>query len=274
MMLVFVFYDGRVDDSSKFTSYFIVLQIIVAAVYFFNGWSQLNEEFTRRVFPELIAPLNRYVSDRQFNLFVNLGRAVPYCMMFIGAGLVISPIRYLAIALAVVLHLALLVLLFPSEHHLNYALWVCNFSFMLLVLLLFSGKTKQRYYSPTFLFQVPIFYPVFIAFVILPFANKRGSWPDVLALNFISGSEKKVEINVPVETYNELPLYDRHFYRLKTGGYQVDYEAWCREELHAEVFSEALAFNSIYQYLQGFAPKGVKETQMKEIGDRAFLGKP
>src|SRR3954469_1894040 len=40
MLALYVFYNGRVDDPNKFTSYFIMLQIIFASVYFFAGLSQ------------------------------------------------------------------------------------------------------------------------------------------------------------------------------------------------------------------------------------------
>ena len=152
LLAVFLFYDGRVDDSNKFTSYFIILQIIIASVYFFCGLSQLNKFFVDSSFTEIISPLQNMVSERQFEFFKKIGFVTPYLLMFIGLGLIISPIRYLAITLALLMHLVLLVFLFPSETNKNYSLWFSNLSFMMMLFLMFSGKTKQRYFSPTFLF--------------------------------------------------------------------------------------------------------------------------
>lgn len=274
LLVVFVLYDGRVDDSNKFTSYFIVLQFILASFYFFIGIHQLNPTFCKEVLPELLRPLNAILSERQFMLFVKLGAAVPYFMMFIGVGLIVSPVRYLAITLAVLLHLSLLIFVFPGEGQLNYAQWFSNISFLALLFFLFSGKTKQRYYSPTFLFQVPAFYLIFIFYLFLPFFNLKNRWPDTLSFNVWTGAERKVEISITGETLKRLSLYEPHFYTERGGRFYLNYTAWCREELHAEPFTDAVFFNSLYQYLERKGPGGVKEIEMREHSGDRFLGKP
>ena len=108
MLLVFVFYNGRVDDSNRFTAYFILLQVILASVYFFCGISQLNSLFIDSEFSELISPLRHFISERQFLFFKRSGIVVPYLLIFIGIGLMIAPVRYLAITLAIIIHLLLL----------------------------------------------------------------------------------------------------------------------------------------------------------------------
>ena len=274
LLLVFVFYDGRVDDSSKFTSYFIVVQLIIASAYFFTGFYQLNPQFGGEVLPDLLQPLHAILSERQFLLVLRLGKTIPYFMMFIGLGLIISPVRYLAITLSVILHLSLLFFIFPSAHNLNYALWFSNISFLVLVLFLFSGKAKQRYYSPTFLLQVPVFYFVFAFFIVLPFLNLKNRWPDTLSFNVGTGAEKKVDIRINPQTLKKLSLYEAHFYKFEKGAYQLDYQQWCSEELHAEPFPDEQVFNSIYQYLLHKESGVVKETEMQSRPRERFLGKP
>lgn len=274
LLLVFVFYDGRVDDSNKFTSYFIVLQFIVAAVYFFMGFYQLNETFYLEFLPRLLKPLHSFLSERQFQLFIKLSRSIPYFLMFIGLGLIISPVRYLAITLAVLLHLSLLFFIFPDAENLNFALWFSNISFLALILILFSGKTKQRYYSPIFLFQVPVFYLIFTVYIVLPFFNLQNRWPDVLSFNTDGGGEKRVIISTNAKTVKNLSLYEPHFYRQENGRYILDYRRWCREELHADIYTDQMVFNSIYQYLRRKEPGLVKETEMLSVPRVRFLGKP
>jgi len=274
LLLVFIFYDGRVDDSSKFTSYFIVLQFVLAACYFFTGLHQLNTSFTLDVLPELIKPLNLFLSPRQFSLMVKLGNAVPYFLMFIGVGLIVSPVRYLAITLAVLLHLCLLFFIFPGPDQLNYAQWFSNISFLVLVFFLFSGKTKQRYYSPTFLFQLPVFYLMITFYVVFPFLNFQNRWPDVLSFNVGTGSQRRVQISTGEQILKKLSLYEPHFYKIQNDRVYLDYVQWCREELHAEPFSDDLGFNSIYQYLRQIEGSDVKETEMRELPRERFLGKP
>ncbi|MCC6372847.1 MAG: hypothetical protein IT236_17720 [Bacteroidia bacterium] len=274
MLLVFVFYNGRVDDSNRFTSYFIILQIIVASVYFFCGISQFNSHFVDSQFTEIIGPLKSIASERQFNFFVKLGVCVPYVLLFIGIGLIISPIRYLAITLAVVLHVFLFVLMFPLSGNHNYALWFSNLPFGIMVVLLFSGKTKQRYFSPSYLFQTPLFYATVVLFVIMPFFNSAGYWPDYLSANFKSGKNKSVEIRVSESTYQQLPFYQRSFCVPTGKAYSFDYNGWCSNELKVECFPEKPVFNSIYAYLERLETANVKETELAQLGGQNILRKP
>lgn len=273
MLTVFIFYNGRVDDSNKFTAYFIILQTIFASVYFFCGLSQLNSFFVSTDFLEIISPLRHLVSERQFLFFNKLGFVTPYMLMFIGLGLVISPIRYLAITLALLMHVVLLIFLFPSAKNPNYALWLSNLSFMVILFLLFSGKTKQRYFSPTFLFQIPFFYIVVMLFVILPFFNNSGLWPDHLSSNFKSGNNTSAMISLSQNAADKLPAGLRKYCSPHYTFQIFDYKKWVREELHADCFPGEPAFNSIYNYLRDLDKGPVKEIELQVIPKQKLLFK-
>jgi len=274
MLLVFVFYNGRVDDSNKFTSYFIILQIIFASVYFFCGLNQLNSLFIDTDFSEIISPLKGMISERQFLFFRKMGFMVPYILMFIGLGLIISPIRYLAITLALLVHFSLLIFLFPSSKNQNYALWFSNLSFMTMLLLMFSGKTKQRYFSPTFLFQVPLFYPVMVLFVVMPFFNNRGEWPDYLSSNFKSGNSNSVRISLSEKAAENLPTHITRFCTPEYSFLNFDYRSWCLNELNVECYPEKMVFNSIYNYVKQSDKQLVKEIELQVVPKQKLLLKP
>lgn len=274
MLLVFVFYNGRVDDSNKFTSYFIILQIIFASVYFFCGLHQLNSLFIDSDFSEIISPLRSIMSERQFLFFKKMGVMVPYMLMFIGLGLIISPIRYLAITLAILIHLALLIFLFPSSRNQNYALWFSNLSFLVMLLLMFSGKTKQKYFSPTFLLQIPIFYPSMILFVVMPFFNTSGDWPDYLSSNFKSGNTKSMKISLSEKAAENLPTTITRFCKPDYNFLNFDYRAWCLHELKVECYPESRVFNSIYNYVKQSDKQLVKEIELQLLPRQKLLLKP
>lgn len=274
LLVVFLFYNGRVDDSNKFTSYFIILQIIIASVYFFCGLSQLNKLFVSSDFTEIISPLRGIVSERQFMFFKKTGMVVPYLLMFVGLGLVISPIRYLAITLALVMHVLLLFFLFPSQKNPNYALWFSNLSFIVMLFLMFSGKTKQRYFSPTFLFQVPVFYPLMILFVVMPFFNSSGRWPDYLSSNFKSGNNDAVVISLSERTLKYLPTHITRFCYPNYSFQNLDYEKWFLHDLHVECFPQSEVFNSIYNYVKDSDKQHVKEIELLRVPKQKLLLKP
>jgi hypothetical protein len=263
MLVVFLFYNGRVDDSSKFTSFFILLQIIFASVYFFSGWSQLNSLFVETDYLELISPLKSLMSERQFLFFQRFGNVVSFIFMFIGIGLIISPIRYLAISLAVLLHLILIVLMFPTPKNLNYSLWFSNLVFIPLLLLLFSGKTKQRYFSPLFLFQMPLFYMVIFLFILMPFFNNSGRWPDYLSSNFKSGNTQTVIISLSEKSVESLPDELKKYCEPQYGFSAFNYDRWYLSNLHVSCYPSPKVFNGIFEHLRQVSTADVKEIELQ-----------
>jgi hypothetical protein len=261
MTAVYIFYNGRVDDSNNYTSFFIMLQVIFASVYFFCGFNQLNCLFIHTDYTEVISPLKSILSERQFGFFIKMGVMVPYILMFIGIGFIVSAMRYLAISLAIILHVLLLVFLFPDNSG-DYALWLSNLSFIIILLLLFSGKTKQRYFSPTFLFRRPLFYLVFILCVILPFFNNSGKWPDFFSFNIKSGNNQKAIIAVSADTYSSIKGTSKLFFKPYNSVMMLDYNAWCRYELRSECFPDKRVFNSILATLDQSASSNVKEIEL------------
>ncbi|MBA2612706.1 MAG: hypothetical protein H0U95_12080 [Bacteroidetes bacterium] len=273
-LFVLMFYNGRIDDANKFTSFFIVLQLIFCSIYIFNGLSQLNSFFTETDFPELISPLQNMMSERQFLFIKKIGVFIPYMLILIGVCLLIRPIRYLAITFAVIFHVLLIIFLFPSARNQNYAIWFCNITFIPLLFLLFSGKTKQRYYSPTLLLQFPLFYLIFGLFWVMPWFNQKDLWPDHLSANFKSGNMKAVEIRFTKIVLDKLPAYVQHFSTQKDSFFVLDYNGWCRDELSANCFREPIVFNNIYQYIQAQTGATVNDLQMELKPKQKLLFKP
>jgi hypothetical protein len=271
LLFVFVFYNGRVDDSNKFTSYFIMLQIIVAAVYFFNGVNLIFFQSAETEFTSIISPLQKITSPRQFHLFTALSPGIPYLLMFIGLGLIISPIRYLSIALCIILHVTLLIFLFPSASNLNYSLWLSNLTFLLLILLLFSGKTKQRYFSPTFLFQHPVFYLILFTFVFFPFSRFRYPGNFSSSLVFRVTNPPADEFVITGSLYMKLPLYEQVFCVQRGDRFILKQNDWLLNELHVQYISNPVISGSLLNYLQSRAYPSVKDVEYKPIWQGALL---
>lgn len=241
ILIIFLFYDGRVDNPNRFTSFFIYIQLIVASVYVFNGLSQLiNPYFIITDFRDAILPLEKIVSDRQFAFFLKLGKGVPFLFLFIGFGLLVKPVKYLAISLGIGLHFLLIILLFPSVNNSNYALWFMNIVFAFMMVFLFSGKTQQRYFSLTVLFQRPLFYIVLITFWMMPMLNYSKRWPSALSSNFKSGNSDKENIKISENTFKALPLYVKSFCNRNDNYYVLKVSSWCRHELHSEYFNQSV----------------------------------
>lgn len=238
ILFIFLFYDGRVDNPNRFTSLFILIQLIVASVYVFNGLNQLtNPLFVVSDFYDVISPLKKILSERQFLFFLKMGKIVPFIPIFIGVGMLIRPVKYLAISLAAVMHLSLFVLLFPSAANTNYALWFMNLVFACMIFFLFSGETRQRYFSPAVLFTRPLFYAVCVAFWIMPALPGQSVWPESLCFNFKSGVSATRNLQLSEPDYQNLPHYIRAFCVKGSNAYVLRVNAWCSHELNSEYFN-------------------------------------
>lgn len=262
MLTAFVFYDGRVDDSNKFTSYFIILQLIFASVYFFAGLNRFNSFFVQEEFTYTIAPLQNILSERHYLFFLKIGVSIPYLMVFIGLGLIITSIRYLAFALVVLFHLLLFFLMMPAFGNYNYPLWISQPMFILLALFLFSGKTKQRYFSPSFLMGVPLFYLVVALFLILPFFTKLGTWPQYLTGDFKNYKSEQHLLKLKPSVFEKIPNYEKSFCKESSNGYSLDYNAWCLHELNAACFNEKAIEKEVEAYVKQFDVKSPKNVQL------------
>ena len=262
ILFVIVFYNGRIDDPNKYTSFFIVLQLLVCAFYIFNGLNQLNKQFIQSDFLELISPLKRILSVRHFSFITIIGNIIPYFIIFIGISLLIKSLRYLGITFAVIFHIIMFLFLFPNKTNNDYSMWFLNIALIPIVLLLFSGKTKQRYYSPVFLFQFPLFYLIIMLFWIMPFFNQKKIWPDYLSANFKSGNQNSVVISFSESIKNRLPLYIQHFCVKKNSVFVLNYNKWCKHELNSDCYSETITFNEIYDYIKKSSRASVNELQM------------
>lgn len=236
VLFVLLFYNGRIDNPEKFTSVFIIVQIIFCSVYLFNGINQLrNPLFLETDYREILSPLTGVLSERQFSLFLKAGKVIPWLFVLSGISFLIVSVRYLAVSFAIVIHIALLILMFPTFNN-NPALWLMNLVFAFCLILLFSGNTRQRYFSPTVLFTKPLFYFVLMSFCGLPLIDGGNKMPAAMSFNFKCGRTGGEEKMISEEEYLQLPFYSRAFCRKSDNGYLIDMALWCRNELNSEYF--------------------------------------
>ena len=117
ILFVLLFYKQRVDESNNYTSIFITIQVLVALIYIFSGLQKFNSFFIEDTLKWVISPLETHFSIRQINLILKLGHSIPYLECFIGIGLLIKPLRYLAVPLVIIMHLLILVKLYNTSFH-------------------------------------------------------------------------------------------------------------------------------------------------------------
>jgi hypothetical protein len=249
-LLVLFFYNWRIDNVNNYNSFFIILQLCFCAVYVYSGLQKFNPGFINETYPWFIRPLERFVSDRQMLTLNKTGYFIPFVELFIGFGLLIKPVRFIAIPVVILLHVIILVLMGPFGNNYNSVVWPWNIMMIFLALLLFSGKTNERFFSISHLFKQPVFYLVMGLFWILPAFNLAGKWETYLSFSLYSGNNHNGKILLSDEAHDRLPLYIRHFVKYQGGQYILYPKEWCLSELKTPLYPEKRIFKHVTNYVK------------------------
>lgn len=249
-LLVLLFYNWRIDNVNNYNSFFIILQLCFCAVYVYSGLQKFNPGFINDTYPWFIKPLERFVSDRQMITLTKTGYVIPFIEIFIGFGLLIKPLRFIAIPLVITLHVIILLLMGPFGNNYNSVVWPWNIMMIVLALLLFSGKTNERFFSISHLFKQPVFYLVMVLFWILPAFNLVGKWETYLSFSLYSGNNHNGKILLCDEAYDRLPYYIKHYVYYEGGQYVLYPKTWCLNELKTPLYPEKRIFENVTSYVK------------------------
>ncbi len=250
IFLVLLFYNWRIDNINTYHSFFIILQLCVSAVYVYSGLQKLNPHFVSETFTWFISPLSAFVSPRQMAVLIKTGYVIPYIEIFIGIGLLIKQLRFLAVPFVIITHMLILILMGPFGNNYNSVVWPWNIVMIGLVLLLFSGNTMERYYSFTHLFKIPVFYAVLALFWILPMLNLRNYWETYLSFSLYSGNNHNAKIILTNKAYDKLPFYIRSFVYDESELHILYPKIWCLTELKSPMYPERRIYDRVTNYVK------------------------
>lgn len=228
LLIPFLFYNGRVDDANRYTAFFVMIQILISGIYFLNGFYLFNSESTG--IQELIHPLNNIASERQINFMLKMAEALPFILMLNAVMLLIPALRYLSVTCSLVLHLLLIILIASGELQ-NKALLIFNLLFIPLVWLAFSGQTRERYFSATYLLRFPLFYVIMAAFIIWPLRNISQ---ENLAFSPVLLRGPHQIVILPAEAHQSLSHYQRAFCKHTQYTCELNLTQWFRHERNGE----------------------------------------
>jgi hypothetical protein len=249
IFMVLFFYNWRIDNINAYHSFFVILQLCFASVYIFSGLQKINPNFITDTYSWFIQPLSTFASPRQMGFLTKTGGVIPYLEIFIGLGLLIKQLRFLAIPLLIIMHLIILLLMGPLGNNYNMVVWPWNIIMIVLALLLFSGSTLERYFSFSILLKVPVFYLVIALFWVLPALNLRNHWETYLSFSLYSGNTHNAKILLSDEAYEKLPLYVKHFVSEEAGLHVLNPKLWCLNELKVPLYPEKRIFEKVTEHV-------------------------
>lgn len=273
ILVVLFFYNWRIDNVNHYYSYFIVLQLLFSAVYVFSGLQKMNSGFMQETFPWFIKPLSSIFSERQMLALNKTAFMVPWLEVIIGVFLLIKPLRFIGIPMLIILHLLIFFLMGPFGKNYNSVIWSWNIVMVVIGLLLFSGKTTERYFSIAHLFAVPVFYVVIVFFWIMPFTNLFNKWETYLSFSLYSGNTHNATIELNEKAMEKLPFYIRHYVKNESGKNILYPKWWCMGELNVPLYPEKRVFERVANHVVNLTTSHPEDVKLVYIEKQKIFAK-
>ncbi len=247
VLFILQFYKQRVDESNNFISVFMCLQILVALIYIFSGLQKFNAFFVTDTFTWLIDPLKSVLTEKQMALLSKSGKLVPWIELFTGIGLLVKPLRFIALPLVIIMHVFILLMLGPVGRSFNYVIWPWNIVMILLCLLLYNNVRQERFFDISFLFKHVSFYFVMLVMLVLPVFSFNNKYDSYLSSSLYSGNTHGCKLILSDKAYRKLPLYIRA-YVVRNSDYNLLYiKQWAMAELNTPCVPEYRVFEKVQE---------------------------
>jgi DoxX len=249
---------SALDNPERSQASLNTCRLIIVGTYFWSGLQKVNWNFAQSDFPWLMAPLLKHLPESWHPFIGSTAWAVAFAECAIGLGLLIGPLRPLAVIGAVSMHLLILYCLGPWGRGWNTVVWPWNVAMMVFVVVLF-GRTRQ-------LMPWQILWPrrflfarlVLLLFGILPLLNFFDCWDSYLSAALYSGNTPDARIFISEDVLDQLPNDVKYHVRL--GGktpedldpdcrYEVDVGGWSMAELNVPSYPAERVYRGLARRL-------------------------
>jgi hypothetical protein len=210
--------------------------LLVASLYFWAGVQKLNPLFFAEVVPSLTAELPAALARMATPLAV----LVPLTEICVGLLLLTRRWRRVGVALAVVTHVCVLLLFFPSRR--NKVVWPWNAAMVAFVLILFrAGSHGLKGFLPRRALSPQTAAVVF--FCLLPLLSFFGLWERYLSGALYSGNTAHGSVRLSAAVAERLPPRVRERLRPDVeGGQTLDLNHWSYAELKVPAYPSARVY--------------------------------
>ncbi len=247
ILFVLLFYKKRVDEPNNYNTVFISIQVLVALIYIFSGIQKFNSFFVKDTFIWMLSPLESILPEKQLTLLHRIGGVVPYIEMGIGLGLLIKPLRFIAVPLVIIMHISILLLLGPLGKSYNHVIWPWNLIMIALNILLFANVKQERFFDVSILFKEVCFYCVLTLMLIFPLFSLNNKYDSYLSSSLYSANTHNCKLILSDKAYNQLPYYIRSFVTTNAD-YNILYiKNWALTELGSPCIPEYRTFEKVYE---------------------------
>jgi hypothetical protein len=180
-------------------------RLIVAGTYLWSGLQKVNVVFATDVFPWLMEPVLKHLPEEWHEYVCDRGWKAAYLECAVGLGLLVWPLRPVAVIGAVGMHLLVLFSLGPWGHGWNTVVWPWNVAMIVFVGVLF-GRT--RHVQPWHIFwprRCLVARVALVLFGVMPLFNFFEWWDSYLSVALYSGVTPTARVYISQDVYDRLP---------------------------------------------------------------------
>ena len=259
LLAVCAFY-SRSKSASSQTQLLNTAGLLIALVYVWSGIQKIGVGFVDRVFPALVNPYLNTLFGRTTLLPRPLIAALPLIEVLIGIGLMSRRFRSLSVAIAVLLHLFVLLLLVPFN--VNSIVWPWNVAMVVLVVVVFWRRQDASMSDFLVPRQAGFQLVVLILFGVLPLLSLFNLWDSYLSSSLYSGDFQVAVIRVNDKVKERLPAAVQNYAEGINGEWSINPVRWSVRELNVPPYPEPRIFKKIAVSICAYAedPADVKLT--------------
>jgi uncharacterized membrane protein YphA (DoxX/SURF4 family) len=253
MFFVLSFFNFRCDDVKQQNAIITIFKLMIACIYFWSGLQKMNAHFLGDTFPWLMEPITNHMSAGGIDHFKWLGYLFPLMEFLTGICLLIQPLRKIALAMVVIMHLFILFALGPFGHNYNPVVWPWNFAMISFSILLFYKSEAISLLQLRSMLRYHSLKLVAILFIMMPLFNFFNLWDSYLSHNLYSGNTSNGVIYISDSVENRLPEHIKPYSNGEMNQNQINIKYWCMQELGVPAYPEKRNFEAVANTLYPYA---------------------
>jgi len=224
-------------------------RLIVVFTYFWSGLQKLNANFVRETWPDIAGPVLHHLPDTVKKLPPLLALFIPLLEISVAVGLVTRRCRNVSVALAIAIHMVVLVLLVSSRE--NTVVWPWNIAMVFFVLILFwqDKESPRKILVPKNGFHVA----ALLLFAVLPAFSFIDLWDSYLSSALYSGNTDQAVIYVSPSVIDRLPAPIHQHIWQSTQPFFLDINRWAYGELNVPVYPEPRIYKKVAEQICAYA---------------------
>ncbi len=266
------------DDEEHAQAGLNACRLIVASIYVWSGLQKLNVNFAGDTFPWLLEPVLRLLPDSWHEQVTGCGWIAAFVECAIGFGLLVWPLRLVAVVGALAMHALILFCLGPWGHAWNTIVWPWNLAMMVLVVVLFARTRPVKPWQIVWPRRSLVAPVTLVLFGIMPLFNFFECWDSYLSGALYSSNTPDARFLISQEVFDHLSAEAReHAQRREVGPedidpdcpYELDLVSWSMAEMNVPPYPAARVFRGVARRLAALPERtaGGKERVARGRGE-------